>query len=52
VTSDGSLTQDKRSERGGAASKLYTEEILNHNGIKLDSLRLKGFEDKLNSPIF
>jgi len=37
--------------RGETATKLYTEEILNHNGIKLDGLRQKGFEDIRNQMI-
>ena len=45
--------------RGEIAAKQYTEEILNHNGIKLDSLRLKGglnpcmiSEEQIHCPYF
>ncbi|MDR3601659.1 MAG: hypothetical protein P4L49_14460 [Desulfosporosinus sp.] len=37
--------------RDEIAAKQYTEEILNHNGIKLDSLRLNGFEEIRNQII-
>lgn len=37
--------------RGETAAKQYTEKIMNHNGIKLDSLRQKGFEDIRNQII-
>ncbi|MCB8814625.1 transposase [Desulfosporosinus shakirovi] len=46
-----SETKKKSIIRGKIAAKQYTEEILNHNCIKLDSLRLKGFEDIRNQII-